>query len=73
MRLHETFFWHLDDEAGVAAVVDGGRVHPGLEVVDGEGDVLGVGPVEHTDLVVGARHAVAVVVEQDAFFVGTFS
>ena len=41
----------LDDDAGVGAVVDedGGGAHPGLEVVQAEGDVLGVVSVKHPD------------------------
>ena len=58
----------VDDEAGGGAVeeVDGGRAHPRLQVVDGHGDVLRVGLVEHPDLAIcrGPRHAVPVVVEQ---------
>ncbi len=60
----------VDDEAGGGAVedVDGGGADPGLQVVDGHGDVLREGLVEHPDLPVGRRprHAVPVVVEQHA-------
>ena len=58
----------VDDEAGGRAVkdVDGGGADPGLEVVDGHGDVLRVTLVEDPDLPIGRRprHAMPVVVEQ---------
>ena len=43
-----------DNDARVGAVVneDRGRPHPGLKVVQAEGDVLGVGPVEDPDFAV---------------------
>jgi len=43
-----------DDDAGVGAVVDedGGRPHPGLEVVQAQGDVLGVRAVKDPDFAI---------------------
>jgi hypothetical protein len=64
----------LNDEAGRRAVkhVDRGAAHPGLQLVDGERDVLRVVLVEHPDLAVRRRfgHAVSVVVEQHALVLG---
>src|SRR4029434_4174238 len=44
LALQGKLFEGLCDDAGVGAVVhkDGGAAHPGLQVVDGEGDVLSV-------------------------------
>ncbi len=58
----------LYDDPGVGAVIheDGGGAHPRLQVVEAEGDVLGVVPVEDPDLPVGRGlwHPVPVVVEE---------
>ena len=44
LPLQGELFEGLDDDARVGAVVhkDGWASHPGLQIVDGEGDVLGV-------------------------------
>ena len=64
----------LYDEARIGAVpdVDGGRAHPGLDLVERERYVLGELLVEDPDLAVGGRlgHAVAVVVEEHALVLG---
>ena len=57
----------VDQQAGSGAVqdVDAGRPHPGLQVIYGHGDVLGVALVEHPHLPIhgGAWHTMTVVVE----------
>ncbi len=63
-----------EDISGLGAVPheDGGGLEPLLEVVQGDGDVLGVVLVENPDLARRRRlrHAVAVVVHQHALVLG---
>ena len=64
----------LDDGAGLGTVVDeqARGAEPGLEVIEGDGDVLGEGAVEDPDLARGGGlgDAMSVVVKEDPLLPG---
>ena len=60
-----------DDDASVGAIVDknGRGSHPGLQVIEAEGNVLSVGSVKHPNFPVscGLGHSMSIVMKKHSF------